>query len=387
MTKKRLAIITTHPIQYNAPFFKVLAERNNIQIKVFYTWSQSKNGFFDKEFNKEIKWDIPLLDGYDYEFVENIAKNPSTKHFFGINCPTLNNKISEWNPDKILIYGWSNKAHFKVLKHFKGKINIYFRGDSTNLDKSFIIKNFFRRLFLKNIYKKIDYAFYVGIQNKKYFLNSDLKENQLFYLPYSIDNERFKDDINKNYEQLAKIFKANLGLTENDIVIAFIGKFVQKKNPIFLLKAVKKFNKLNNESIKLLFVGNGKLENKLKSLSESDNNIKFLPFQNQKEIPVIYRLCDIYVLPSKGPHESWGLSVNEALASNRLILISDKVGCADDLILNNPNGEIFKSNSYFNFQEKLIKLLNKKFEIINNVKLLDYHEGAGILEETLSYAK
>ena len=71
---KRLAIVTTHPIQYNAPLFKLIQERGNIQIKVFYTWGKTalKNKF-DPGFGKYISWDIPLLDGYEYSFEKNIS--------------------------------------------------------------------------------------------------------------------------------------------------------------------------------------------------------------------------------------------------------------------------------------------------------------------------
>ena len=94
---KRLAIITTHPIQYNAPFFKLLAERKTIEIKVFYTWSQSKESVkYDPGFGKNIEWDIPLLEGYNYSFVKNIASNPGSDHFNGIQNPTLLSEIKNW---------------------------------------------------------------------------------------------------------------------------------------------------------------------------------------------------------------------------------------------------------------------------------------------------
>ncbi len=43
----------------------------------------------------------------------------------------------------------------------------------------------------------------------------------------------------------------------------------------------------------------------------------FLDFQNQQKMPLVYRLCDIFVLPSMGPGETWGLAVNEAMACKR----------------------------------------------------------------------
>ncbi len=78
----RLAVVTTHPIQYYAPLFRLLAKEPGIELKVFYTWSQSQQGAkYDIDFGKMIEWDIPLLDGYSYEFVNNVAKDPGLTSF------------------------------------------------------------------------------------------------------------------------------------------------------------------------------------------------------------------------------------------------------------------------------------------------------------------
>jgi len=67
---KKLAIITTHPIQYYAPIFKLLSERKKIEICVFYTWGKDAlKDKFDVGFGKKIEWDIPLLEGYNYNFL------------------------------------------------------------------------------------------------------------------------------------------------------------------------------------------------------------------------------------------------------------------------------------------------------------------------------
>ena len=114
INKKRLAIVTTHPIQYYAPLFKMLHKRGLINIKVFYTWSQSQQGAkYDPGFGKSIEWDIPLLEGYDYTFVNNISSKPGTHHFSGIINPSLNAEIEQWNPNAILIIGWSFKSHLR----------------------------------------------------------------------------------------------------------------------------------------------------------------------------------------------------------------------------------------------------------------------------------
>ncbi|QDO93696.1 glycosyltransferase family 4 protein [Formosa sediminum] len=351
---KKLAIVTTHPIQYYAPWFKLMAERQNVQVKVFYTWSQAAKEVKDKTFGKTIKWDIPLLEGYTYEFIENISADPGTHHTNGIDCPSLNAKINDWKPDAVLIFGWYLKSHLKAMKFFKGKIPVWFRGDSTLLDDRPGIIQILRKYYLTYIYRFIDKAFYVGTQNKAYFKSVGLKDHQLILAPHAIDNARFNDSETKNYESEALIWRNELGYTPDDLVILFAGKFESKKQPDFLLKAVQKVNKTLEQPLKLLMVGHGPLEDDLKILSKNDSNIKFIPFQNQSKMPILYRLGNVFCLPSKGPGETWGLAVNEAMASSRPVIVSTKVGCASDVVKVGVNGYVFD----YNDESALLNIFN-----------------------------
>ena len=96
---KKLAVVTTHPIQYHVPWLISLAEKG-IRAKVFYTWEQSGLGsVYDPGFGQHIRWDIPLLEGYDYEFVANTASRPGLDHFRGIINPSLIGGIDAWKPE------------------------------------------------------------------------------------------------------------------------------------------------------------------------------------------------------------------------------------------------------------------------------------------------
>jgi len=77
-------------------------------------------------------------------------------------------------------------------------------------------------------------------------------------------------------------------------------------------------------------------------------------------MPSIYQACDLFCLPSKGPGETWGLAVNEAMACGNAVLVSDKVGCSIDLVKNEYNGMIFKSGNLEDLSEKLNKLTTSK---------------------------
>ncbi|MBS1917768.1 MAG: glycosyltransferase family 4 protein [Bacteroidetes bacterium] len=337
----KLAIISTHPIQYNAPWFRLLAQNDSIRLKVFYTWSQAEKGIkYDPGFKKNISWDIPLLDGYDYLFVENISSNPGTHHFRGIINPSLNNEIERWQPDCILIFGWNFYSHLKCMRYFHKKIPVLFRGDSTLIDEKPGVKKILRRFFLRWVFKHIDFALYVGKQNKKYFQVHGVKDDRLYYTPHAIDNNRFSDEKNIFLEK-SLTWKNEIGLSKDDFVVLFAGKLEEKKNPFFLLRLSER---LKNQKIKFLFVGNGELEDILKKELSSNKRFFFLDFQNQQNMPVVYRLGNIFILPSKGPGETWGLSVNEAMACGKPVMVSDKAGCAIDLVQENKNGIVFNTN-------------------------------------------
>lgn len=357
MTKK-LAIIATHPIQYYAPVFKLLAQK--VHLKVFYTSGDQVLNKYDHGFKKNITWDIPLTDGYDFEFLENVATDKGTHHFKGIINPNGITHIQKFNPDAILVYGWANKSHLKILRHFKGKIPVYFRGDSTLLDQQSGLKNILRTIFLKWVYKHIDAAFYVGNANKAYFKKYGLKEEQLIFAPHAIDNHRFAIERKEEVEEL----RNKINVDKGDILVLFAGKLEPKKNPELLLAA---FAKLNAPHIHLLFVGNGVLEEHLKLKVSDDQlrNVHFMDFQNQTQMPVVYQACDLFCLPSQGPGETWGLAVNEAMAASKPLLISDKVGCAFDLVTNHT-GAIFKSGDLADLSQKLIALTKDKVILKTN---------------------
>jgi glycosyltransferase involved in cell wall biosynthesis len=328
---KKLAIISSHPIQYNAPLFALMAEDGLIELKVFYTWGEeSIKPKYDPDFDRVVEWDIPLLKGYQYQFVNNVAKNPGSHHFFGIDNPYLINDLESWGADIVWVWGWSFKSHLKVIRYFHSKIPVWFRGDSTLIDEddSPIWKQLMRKIFLSWLYKKVDLVFYVGDNNKKYFLQHGLIPSQLTHAPHAIDNARFSY-WNDELESDLVDWKESLGIAENDLVVLFVGKLEPKKNPSFILDLAAR---LPSQKFKFLIIGDGVLGDELKQTAKDDNRILFLPFQNQTKMPSVYRLGDVLVLPSLGPGETWGLAMNEAMACGIPIFGSTKCGGSIDLI-------------------------------------------------------
>jgi glycosyltransferase involved in cell wall biosynthesis len=332
-TQPKLAIISTHPIQYYAPVFVLISKKT--RAKVFYT----KANYYDKGFNRHIEWDIPLLEGYEYMY----------------STGGILRDIKAFCPDYILVYGWAHFQHLRVIKAFSGKIPVLFRGDSNLLREQSIFKSLSKKLILPYIYKQVYKAIYVGTNNKAYFRQYGLKKSQLVFAPHAIDNSRFSPGVTSDVRN-------DLELNRHDILVLFAGKLDPIKNPEMLLKA---FMQLRLPNVHLLFVGDGILKNKLQSTGAYSKKVHFIRFQNQSRMPSIYAGCDLFCLPSIS--ESWGLSVNEAMAAGKAVLVSDKVGAAKDLV-KTENGLVFRHNDLDELKVKLQALTASKSDLDNKGK-------------------
>lgn len=332
----RLAIVSTHPVQYNAPVFRRLAASGVVVPRVFYTWSQTENGEVpDREFGATVRWDVPLLSGYDFEFVRNVSRDPG-RGFLGIRTPGLPGAIDRWNCDALLVYGWNVAAHLGVLRRFRGRVPVFFRGDSTLLDPRAPVKRALRRALLRAVYRNVDVALAVGSNNADYFAWCGLPAGRIALAPHSIDVMRFAAEAPRR-DAAALAWRRRLGIPDDRVVVLFAGKLVAKKAPALLLSSFLE----RERGAHLVIVGSGELEPALRAASGARVDVHFLGFQNQGAMPEVYRLADLFVLPSVGPGETWGLALNEAMATGRAVAASSRVGGARDLVDEGRNGWTF----------------------------------------------
>lgn len=338
----KIAIITTHPIQYYAPWFRYLAQEKDFLIKVFYLWDFGITQQVDQGFKQSIQWDIPLLSGYDYEFVPNQSLNPGTHHFWGFKNPSLVSVVESFQPHSVLLmcYNYASIYNF-IWRWNTRKVPLIFRGDSHRILPKTGIKEWMRRQFISLIYSQFSACLYVGKANYNYYTYHGVSPKNLFFSPHAVDNNRFFSQSQEAIKQ-AKVWKQELKISEDNAVILFAGKFESKKRPLDLLQA---FIQADLPKVSLLFVGAGSLENELRSQAKNHSSIYFAPFQNQSQMPRTYAIADLVVLPSYGAWETWGLVINEAMCLSRAVIASDHVGCAQDLIHSNQNGLVFPAGN------------------------------------------
>ena len=376
----KLAIITSHPIQYYAPWFGYINQNTDLELKVFYLWDFGVKETVDRAFEKSIKWDIPLLEGYDYEFVPNISKNPGTKTIGGLKNPSLLARVTKYNPNAVMLIGYNYASLYRFIFQWNTrKAPLIFRGDSHLLQCRKGWKENLRRKFISLVYSRFAYFLYVGKANYRYFTYHGVKAEQLIFAPHAIDNQRFLQAAHTAKIEAIK-WKQELGIPANHQVILFAGKFYSVKCPFDLLEAYKQ---ANLKEVSLLFVGGGELETELKQQASNHPNIFFAPFQNQQMMPRTYGIADLFILPSHS--ETWGLAINEAMCLSCPIIVSSPGGCGKDLVQEYQNGLIFEARNIsdltrciklaFSNLKKLKQWGEKSHEIIQNYSYKQATEG------------
>src|SRR6185295_388087 len=116
MKARRLAIITTHPIQYHSPWFRMLASHPDIDLEVFFCHSATPKEQAAAGFGVEFHWYISLLDGYRHTFLNNVAKQPGLAGFGGLDTPALREIIATKRFDSVMVNGWHYKSAWQAMR-------------------------------------------------------------------------------------------------------------------------------------------------------------------------------------------------------------------------------------------------------------------------------
>ena len=75
--KRRLAIVSTHPIQYQSPWYRAMAREPDLELEVLFCHQETAKDQARAGFGVEFAWDLPLLDGYPHRFLKNVAREPA----------------------------------------------------------------------------------------------------------------------------------------------------------------------------------------------------------------------------------------------------------------------------------------------------------------------
>jgi glycosyltransferase involved in cell wall biosynthesis len=373
-----LAILATHPVQYQIPLWQLLAKDGKVPFEVWYLTRHGTDRSLDREFGREFAWDLNTLEGYPHRFLRiSAGASPNTPLRCRIS-ESLPNLFRETKTRAILVMGWQVAAYWQaVWAAHRAGVQVWLRGESNIMRKqearSWELgawKQRAKHLALSALFKRVDHFLCVGTANRELYRSYGVSESKLHMAMYAVDNERFARQANEIRNKKLEIRK-QWGVPEDAFCVLFCGKFIPKKRPMDLVEAARlllspssKPQAPNSRPLKihLLFAGSGELGAELRANcnvmfdAESPDNrepitdnvqssatinrepitdnpkppASFAGFLNQTAVSNAYVAADALVLPSDYT-ETWGLVVNEAMASRLRCIISDRCGCAPDL--------------------------------------------------------
>ena len=343
----KIIYVLPHPIQYQTPLINYL-KLKGLDITVAYKSDHTSKKYYDYGFKKKIQWNKKILKGYNY--------------FYNQNHKIFKYILTKKKVKYVWVHGSKNFYNLLIIifSKFLNK-KVLLREESFIKSKK---RNLLNILFNKLFYLFIDFFIYkylaIGNQNKNFYIKNNVKLSKIIKVPYCVDNSFFS---HKNFnKKKTKIIK-----------FLFAGKLTKKKGLDILIKAFQKIslNKKIKKKYSLTIVGNGDYYKKIKMIVRKNNLhfIKILNFKTQNQIKIIYKNSDILILPSR--FEPWGLVINEAMNSGNAIICSDNVGSANDLVKNNINGFVFKS-------ENINKLVDAIMKYIEQPDLINKHKKNGI---------
>jgi glycosyltransferase involved in cell wall biosynthesis len=343
----RLAYLVSHPIQYQAPLLRRIAQEPDIDLTVFFGSDFSVRGYADAGFGVGVKWDVPLLDGYKYELLPSLRDTGNASFASPINhsiISRLRGRNGAQAFDALWVHGYAtvNAIHGILVAQALG-IPVLLRAESWLGDRPRNpAKLALKHAFMQTLKNMIDAVLPIGTLNAQYWRHYFGDEIPQFPMPYAVDNAWFAQRALEAHANRAAL-QAELNLDSTRPVILFASKLQPRKHCDHLIAAYAKLPRTDNAEPHpyLVIVGDGEERAALEDQAAATglDSIRFCGFRNQSELPRFFDLATVFVLPSR--HEPWGLIVNEAMNAARPAIVSSDAGCAPDLIADGVNGFIY----------------------------------------------
>lgn len=332
----RLGIVTSHPVQYQAPLFRALADR--VDLTVYFAHQATGKDQAEAGFDVGFDWDTDLTSGYRHIFLKNVSRRPGITRFAGCDTPSVGNVLAADKVDVLAVYGWHLKSYLQAAKAGRSLgIPVMARTDSDLETPRPLSKRLLKAIAYPVFFRQYAVLLPSGTRSVEYLRHYHVPQSRIRLVPYCIDVEAFGSAAAHARTERERL-RAEFGAADDEQIVLFVGKLIQRKALPVLIAALACL-RASGRSVRLLVAGSGPLAGELLDMA----NARQLPaifagFVNQSHMPRVYAAADVLVLPSY--IDTWGLVVNEAFACGLPAIVSDRVGCAPDLIMDGLTGTV-----------------------------------------------
>lgn len=356
-SRYRILVIGSHPVQYTSPLLRRMAQHPQLDLLVAYCSLNGAQAAHDPGFNTTVQWDIPLLDGYPWEEIAN--RGSGDESFFGLCNPGLGKLIRRGKFDAVFCYLSYLSASFWIsyLACRRTGTAFIFGTDASSLNSRSGAK---WKLHLKKacwpaLFSLADQVIVPSNPTRDLMLSLKIPEQRITLTPYSVDNDWW---ITQSEQVDRTAIRASWGATPETAIVLFCAKLQPWKRPLDLLHAIVR---TRISRLLLVYAGEGaqreEIEREAAALGVAQE-IRFLGFVNQSELPAVYTAADVMVLPSE--YEPFAVVVNEASCCGTPVVASDRVGAARDLIAPVNQALIYPCGNVATLAQLLSQLLSDR---------------------------
>ena len=355
----KLGVVALHPIQYQAGLWRTLSKHPKIDLHVIYMDTVGIDGSIDPTMNAQMKWDVPLLDGHDSEFVPNLSPWRYTAIVHRIN-PKLPAAIRSGNFDALIVHGYLTISNWFLLWAAKRLgLPLIYRGEGSvrggDRNDNFFV-NRMKYPLNKYFLNQCALIAHSSMDNREYQISRGAPVDRLFPMPCAVDNDVLAE-MAKPADPAA--FRKRHDIPADARLVINVGRFSENKRTRDCIEAFAKGPLAGESDVHLLLAGDGPLRAELEAFSTElglADRGHFLGFLSQTEMVEAVVSSELFAICSSHGDPS-PKALAEALALGKPAVCSEGIGRCRDVIEDVLNGYVVPSFSPDALAEAIAKVL------------------------------
>ncbi len=320
----RFGAVISHPTQHHSPVFRELAKVPGLRVRVFYACDHGARESYDPGFHTRFAWDVPLLDGYEYEILRP-GFSPRRFGFWEVDSASLPERLEAFRPHALWVHGYGQRLCWRAVRWARGRCAVVFFGDSELLHRRNLAVRAAKRPILGRFFRRCDAFITIGDNNEAYYRHYGVPPEKLFRGAYPVDVARFCRTLEDRPDGRVEV-RRRYDLPPDDLVVVALGKLERRKRPQDLVEALSMLPRTVKATA--LFVGDGPMRADVLERARQKgvaDRVKITGFVNQRDVPLVLQAGDLLaVISERDPHP---LAVSEALIVGLPVVVSDRVGC------------------------------------------------------------
>ena len=331
----RLAYLVSHPIQYQVPLFRRLAQSRRLDFVALFGCDFGVAPSFDPQFGHVVDFGIDLLSGYEHRFIHQARRRPDVNAFLGLVAQP--GGLLETRPDAVILHGWRTAMMWQAAATARARgIPYMMRAETPSFKTAPRARRWSRDLAVNTLLRGADALLALGEANERFYVGQGCDRARIHRVPYFVDNGAVAAEARAGRSDRASI-RAALDIPEHAVVIVAVGKLMPRKRPLDLVRALRELP----ENVHVLWIGSGELEAEVRrvaSVEGVEGRFHLAGFRQAAETWRLLGASDVFALGAQ--NEMWGLVVNEAVAADLPTIVSDQCGAAEDLVVAGSTGEV-----------------------------------------------